>query len=157
MSRRLPLTKGKHALVDERFYLVVRALGPWHFDGHYPATHIGAFKVRLHVLVAKLGSKPTGKQIDHKDRDPLNNQLANLRPATRQQQRRNQTSRKHTSLYKGVSWAKREGKWRAAITIDRRQTSLGYFNDEQLAAKRYDRAARQHFGEFAVLNFPGAA
>lgn len=44
--------------------------------------------------------------------------------------------------------------WRAQITIDGRARSLGQYNTKEEAAQAYDDAAREHFGEFAVVNFP---
>lgn len=60
---------------------------------------------------------------------------------------------------KGTSqW--RSGKWRASISLARadgtgsRQLYLGTFETALEAALAYDRAAREHFGEFAACNFP---
>jgi hypothetical protein len=54
-----------------------------------------------------------------------------------------------TSRYRGVSFSKREKKWRAAIKIDKRTKTIGYFDSEDEAALAYNRAAREHFGEMA--------
>lgn len=44
-----------------------------------------------------------------------------------------------TSQYKGVSWHKREGKWRAAINLAEGQKKhLGYFTNEEEAARAFD-------------------
>lgn len=56
--------------------------------------------------------------------------------------------------YKGVGWHSRDQSWRAYISIDRRQISLGYFATEEEAARAYDAAAVEAWGEFAWLNFP---
>jgi len=58
-----------------------------------------------------------------------------------------------TSVYKGAFL--RRGKWCASITIRGRTLSLGGgFPDEIAAAKAYDEAAVELFGEFAHPNFP---
>jgi hypothetical protein len=59
------------------------------------------------------------------------------------------------SKYRGVHWDKSEKKWQARIRYGSKQHSLGYFEDENEAARAYDRAARAHHGEKAQLNFPG--
>jgi hypothetical protein len=58
-----------------------------------------------------------------------------------------------TSKYRGVSWVKSSSKWRAEIQHTGKKRSLGYFDDEQDAARAYDRAARTHHGDKATLNF----
>jgi hypothetical protein len=45
------------------------------------------------------------------------------------------------SRFKGVSRVKRDGTWHVQISIDGKKTSLGYFNDEDAAARAYDMAA----------------
>jgi hypothetical protein len=56
-----------------------------------------------------------------------------------------------TSQFKGVSWHKSRSKWRAEISIDGTITHLGYFNDEEVAARAYDEAAAR-LGR--PMNFP---
>jgi hypothetical protein len=58
------------------------------------------------------------------------------------------------SKYQGVSWDKSSNKWVASIRCDGKRHSLGRFEDEEKAARAYDRAARAHHGEKARLNFP---
>jgi HNH endonuclease/AP2 domain len=109
----------------------------------------------MHTLVAERMNMilKDDEEIDHKDRNRLNNQRDNLRSATRQEQVQNTTKRKNTaSKYKGVSWWK--NKWKARIVINGKSIHLGYFDNEEDAARAYDRAAKRAFGEFMVLNFP---
>eukprot|EP00612_Vaucheria_litorea_P004361 CAMPEP_0171462290 /NCGR_PEP_ID=MMETSP0945-20130129/6383_1 /TAXON_ID=109269 /ORGANISM="Vaucheria litorea, Strain CCMP2940" /LENGTH=210 /DNA_ID=CAMNT_0011988779 /DNA_START=282 /DNA_END=914 /DNA_ORIENTATION=+ len=60
--------------------------------------------------------------------------------------------RKGKSIYRGVC-VTREGKWRAVIYKERKQLYLGVFESEIDAAKAHDKAAREHFGEQAMINF----
>jgi hypothetical protein len=57
--------------------------------------------------------------------------------------------------FKGVGWYKPMQKWRARIDIERKTTTLGYFDDEVEAAERWDEA-KMATGEFMKLNFPNA-
>lgn len=57
-----------------------------------------------------------------------------------------------SSKYKGVGWHKKINKWQARIKKGGRYCHLGYFSDEGQAAKVYNSAAKEMFGEFAYLN-----
>eukprot|EP01045_Picozoa_sp_COSAG04_P008490 COSAG04_NODE_471_length_13830_cov_4.905251_7_plen_647_part_00 len=71
------------------------------------------------------------------------------------------------SRYAGVSWAKRERRWQPSICHEGRQQRLGYFAEEDAAARAYDEAARRLRGDKAHggsgtgfswrLNFPTEA
>jgi hypothetical protein len=89
--------------------------------------------------------------LDHENRNKDDNRIANLRPATGTQNQGNcglQT--RNTSGYRGVSFVKRSGVW--AVGIHKRY--IGQFATAEQAARAYDRAAREYFGEFAYQNFP---
>lgn len=75
-------------------------------------------------------------QLDHANRNRLDNRRANLRLATQAQNCQNITPRRGTSsCFRGVSWAKRERMWRAYLNVNRRQHGLGYFALEEDAAQ----------------------
>jgi hypothetical protein len=93
--------------------------------------------------------------LDHRDRQPSNNHVDNLRFCTPSENGANTTARTGgTSRFKGVSWNKRSNRWTANIRKNRKSIYLGTFVSEEDAAKAYDAAARQLFGEFANGNFP---
>ena len=109
----------------------------------------------LHIWVATQEGIPTSGVVDHKDRNTLNNQAHNLRPATVSQNAANSNFPPGKySEYRGVTWAKRYNKWFAQLQVNKKAALAKYFKDEVEAAKAYDRAAFEHFGEFATLNFP---
>jgi hypothetical protein len=63
------------------------------------------------------------------------------------------SDREQVSAFRGVSWHKATGKWRARISAVGKQHHLGYYTKERVAARAYDRAAANHHGDKAKLNF----
>jgi hypothetical protein len=105
-----------------------------------------------------LGLPARGREFvpDHINGDKLDNRRANLRAATAAQNSRNTAKHKGGSRFKGVCLCRQTGRWKATIKIDGRQAWLGRFDTEEDAARAYDAAALEAFGEFACLNFPRA-
>lgn len=89
-------------------------------------------------------------EIDHRDTDKTNNRLVNLREATRAQNQWNAPiDRRNTSGFKGASWHKDKGRWRAFIHQNGRHISLGYHDSPEEAHAAYLRAAVALRGDFA--------
>jgi hypothetical protein len=100
-------------------------------------------KIQLHRVI--LGEP---SEIDHKDHNGLNNRRDNLRPCTPSQNIGNSRHRPGISGFRGVYQEQRTGRWVAQIA-DR---NLGTFATPREAARAYDAAALERFGEFATLN-----
>lgn len=110
-------------------------------------------KIRLHRLLINPGDH---EEVDHKDRNPLNNCRNNLRVSDRSQNQMNAVRDKtgSSSKFHGVGWDKSRSKWVARVTAYGKTPYFRRFSDEIEAAKAYDVAARKYHGEFAKLNFP---
>jgi hypothetical protein len=114
----------------------------------YPVT--GGMNISLHKMVLGFPNCI----IDHINNNKLDCRKINLRNVNQSENSRNTFSRKGTSKYKGVFWAKHINKWIANIKHNYRNHYLGSFTNEEDAAKAYDKAARLFHGEFGRFNFP---
>lgn len=95
------------------------------------------------------GEWPSGL-LDHVNGDPTDNRFENLRLATDSQNGANRGPNKNNKVnLKGVCWAKRERRWRATITVQRKQSCLGYYTCPAAAHFAYIIAADRCFGEFS--------
>jgi len=79
--------------------------------------------------------------VDHKDGNPGNNRLKNLRLATRSQQRENQHKTKGGNPYVGVYNVLRKGKPKVQAQINGRH--LGYFATPEIAREAYLKVKRE--------------
>jgi hypothetical protein len=159
--RRVPLTRGKYAIVDPEDYDWLMKY-KWHANcarGKFYA--VNSRMQKMHRLIV-LNSNPnfemrnTKMLVDHINGDGLDNRKVNLRLATPAQNNWNSKSGmdRGKSKYKGVKWHKHVKKWAAVISVNGQRKHLGYFADEKQAARAYDKAAKEFRGEYAILNFP---
>lgn len=117
-----------------------------HINGK-PYMFVRGFAMHQLVLVKEI--PPEGKlEIDHINRNSLDNRKSNLRWSNRQDNIRNCGPRSGgKSKYKGVSWHKHLGRWWATAFLNGKSVSLGYFEDEKQAALTYDEAVMQVYPE----------
>lgn len=158
MVRELPLTKGYVAIVDDEDY---ELLSQWKWSAKVGTNTVYAYRkyrkdgkqipVPMHRQIMGF---PENLEVDHIDRNGLNNQRANLRLATHRQNAYNAKPRKNKSGYRGVTWYAPYEKWVAVIMNRGKKHFLGYFDDPAEGGRAYDEAARNLHGEFATLNFP---
>jgi hypothetical protein len=101
------------------------------------------------IWVMNRGEIPSGKEIDHADRNHANNRLENLRLATHAENMRNSPKRNdNQSGYKGIHLDKTSGKFFAQIRINGKQTFLGRFKTAAAAGAAYATAALETQGDF---------
>ena len=148
----------KYFIVDDEDYpriSVHKWFLAWKFGTPFSSATIWAWIEGKRIYLARfiIGETNTKKIVDHRDRNPLNNIRLNLRSCDIAESNRNRSGQiGSSSRFKGVY--KVNNKYRAQIKVNGKIIYLGYFNSEVEAAHAYDEAAKLHFGEFAVLNFP---
>jgi hypothetical protein len=158
MSKRIKLTQGKYAIVDNVDYEWINqykwcasySRGYWRAERGFRENG-KQHHIEMHRFIM---SPPKDMVVDHKDHNRFNNQRSNLRIATRSENQRNSLPQKGHK-YKGPHLTKQKGRWASSISVNRKGVHLGRFNSKKEAAIAYDNAAKQYFGEFACLNFPG--
>jgi hypothetical protein len=153
--KKIPLTKGAFALVDDDDYEYLSQYR-WYLNTEgYAIREIWTGnkrreRVRMHREVMKT---PKGVEVDHVNGNRLDNRKINLRHCTRSQNNRNSAVRSDNNTgYKGVALHRHSGLYHATINVDGRQISLKYHKTPEGAARAYNKAAVKHFGKFAKLN-----
>lgn len=126
----------------------------WFLLNGYPARSKINGKVYLHHEVARLENLPNKDEIDHWDRDRLNAQVENLRPASYAENHANSgLYSASTTGFKGVSWNISHGKFQAYVRDGKgKKAFAGMHHNAAVAALAYDQKAIELFGEFARTN-----
>lgn len=89
-------------------------------------------------------------EVDHIDRNRLNNRIENLRSATRADNAKNLGINKaNKSGVTGVYWNKVLCKWHAQIRVQAKTKHIGFYSDLAEAAAARKEAEMKNFGEFA--------
>lgn len=159
--QRIPLTQGKEALVDDQDY---EYLTQWKWyaakmgKGFYALRCVWQSGKQRTVLMPReiaVRAGWTGRRVDHRDRNGLNNQRSHLRLASVTQNIVNRgLQRNNTSGAVGVHWLQACEKWRARVRAGGRSFQRDFNGFDEAVAWR-DAKAKELHGEFAYLN--GAA
>ena len=113
--KKISLGGKRYIIVDDSDYKKLSKFD-WWFDGRYACREIKNKKVYLHRIILNYPSD----EVDHINRNKLDNRKENLRSVTRSVNCLNKNA-------KGVSWHKPYKKWRARICVIGKEKFLGYF------------------------------
>jgi hypothetical protein len=155
MTKQIPLTQGKVALVDDDMY---DYLMQWKWQAKRNRksdlwyAYRSVWKGKPVFMHRAIMNAPAGFDVDHKDNNGLNNLRSNLRICTHAQNSINQQKHKNnTSGYKCVYPVRK--RWCAKIRYNNKNVHLGMFDTPEDAARAYDAKAKELYGEFARTNF----
>ena len=151
---KIPLGRGFVSVVDIADFGILRQFNWWVNFGSVRPRAMGKVNGKQIYMHRFILNAPRSFDVDHINRDSLDNRRCNLRLATRTQNNANAVRKKHTSQFKGVSWQTERNCWTASGSLNNRRLHLGRFAVEEMAALAYDSWADEHYGEFARLNFP---
>jgi histone acetyltransferase (RNA polymerase elongator complex component) len=142
----IPLTQGKVTLVDEEDYEILASY-KWHarkdHKTFYATRRDGYGSVSMHRCVAvRMGIIPTvfdKREIDHINRNGLDNTRINLRVASRSQNAANRNAKGYTIEHGRVR------KYKVVVG----GKYIGRFKTEQEAVDAYILAKKEVYGEFS--------
>lgn len=155
----ITLTQSKSVKVDDEDYEFLNQF-KWHTTSrgyaarrvHYPSSYKS--QVNMTFLMHRiLTFAIDGIQVDHINGDKLDNRKENLRLCNNSQNHMNKGVQSNsTTGYKGVSFEKSIGRYRAYCNFNGKRYNLKTFKTPEEAAQAYNTKAKELFGEFALLN-----
>lgn len=152
MVKEIPLQNGMVALVDDEDYERI--------SEHIWTLVIG--ETTMKVVSNGVNLKHFLLNIDNdeliicKNKNNLDFRKVNLlKTNTKTMSFSRKGNRESTSKYRGVHWNKRSEKWIAKIKLDGVIKYLGCFLNEDDAAKAYNKASYECFGEYGYQNIIG--
>lgn len=166
--KEISLTRGYIALVDDEDYSRLSIFkwqviaGAKTFYAIRSTKYLKTEKrrtIRMHREILGL-YEHDGFEIDHINRNGLDNRKSNLRLCSRSQNQSNRSLlNNNTSGFKGVNFHRgivrhfTKDRWDARIMYEGKSIYLGSYPDPHKAALAYDKAALKYFGGYAFLNF----
>lgn len=156
---KIQLTKGKYTEVDDADYDFLNQWKWWIGSDGYAVreqslgTINGIYKRKTVLMHRLLMNPPIGQEVDHANRDRLDNRRSNLRLATRSQNMANKTVQKRRyNLPRGVTFnrtPRSKQPYTASVMKEGKRYFLGHFYDLESAVEAYRRKKVELFGEFA--------
>ena len=136
-------------LIDDSDFNLVSSY-QWHIEkSHSSVKYAQAIlpnkkTLRLHNLLL-----PESEQVDHINRDGLDNRRSNLRACNNAQNNRNKIPTTNPrSGHVGIRFNERAGSYYVRIMVNKKEISLGHYADLESAIAARKEGERRYFGEF---------
>jgi len=150
------LTRGYEAVIDAD---KAEFIGQWNWHASPSRSNVYALRsteikgkyigFRMHRVL--IGA-PDHLHVDHINGDSLDNRIENLRLVTNHQNCFNRKINSNsTSGLKGVTWNKKDQRWRAQIRFDGEKIFLGNYKCPNEAYAAYCKASADLHGEFGRI------
>lgn len=149
MTKEIQLTQGRVALVDDEDFERISKY-KWSYHSRYASRNSKTVNGKRHTIWMhkEIFGETNGLEIDHINRDCLDNRKCNLRACTRTENDRNRSSKKNREYKRGVYKKKNESTFRSFIKINGKIKNLGRFNTEEEAHLAWLNEASNISGEF---------
>lgn len=128
----------------------------WNEDNHgYITTRFKInnqnIRYKMHRLIMDVDDKTI--EVDHKKHNVKDNRKQNLRIVNSVNNKRNRRlGKNNNSGVTGVSWDEPRKKWRVRIVVNKKDVSLGYFDNFDDAVKTRKDAEEKYFGAYSYDN-----
>lgn len=151
MTKEIPLTRGKVALVDDedyerlsQFHWYAQKIHNVYYGGRH--THLpqprGVIYIHREIMVP-----PPGFMIDHIDGNGLNNQKSNLRIVTNRENLQNYHVKKASKFPGVMKTNRKKNPWQSKIQVNKKIQHLGVFPTEEAAYEAYKNAVKEFTGK----------
>ena len=117
-------------------------------DGYRSIRLLGRYYLEHRLAWLYVNGEWPAEEIDHLNRVRSDNRIANLRLATKAENKQNTSLRRDSaSGHKGISWHKRDQKWVAEIKLHGKKHYLGGFNNinDAIAARKSEESRLHPF------------
>lgn len=144
----IELTQGKVAIIDDCDFDEISKY-KWHFGhGRYAYTNIniegkGMRPVSMHRMILGFPKRPS--EVDHINRNGLDNRRDNLRiVSAKENQKNRKVPKNNTSGTQGVNFLKQKNRWVAYIYNNNKRIHLGCFIEKEDAILARKKAEKEN-------------
>lgn len=150
------IISGKKVLVDDEDLELIKPFSWWANAKNYvQGSKFRGDKKIHHYMHRLIMNPPPNLQVDHINKDRLDNRRSNLRIVTRQENQYGKKTHGKTSMFMGVKRVNlKSKKWQAELSLPNVKgvTVLGTYKSEIDAAIAYDVVSVRNFGIYAKTN-----